>query len=557
MFGYFIGCERETIDCCFCYIPGLNKNLLRVARDLEHRRMPAGQQATSRRAWNYMKHIIRNTCVGLGLAVVLYAGQAFGQITINEVVEDERSVSPDTREFVELYNAGSSAVDISGWTLSTVQLSSGAPFRTDVFPKGSTIPVNGYFVMSQPSVPNVNYSPTSGEIFPHANTIFALRNPSQPGPTTLVDALGVETFRAPKLANATQEQLDQSAAGQTVGTTATGGWWGQLESNNPMAPNVPLSLGRYLDGRDTNRNGLDFGLQPLTPGASNNLPQVATHSLPDVDSLAVGTQLSSVYAASFVLPRVIDPTIASTNNPNAITASPQGGKAIIAYDDTGGGSVVVSKELVKKFDIYAYIDPRPLNVTTLDNAPQSEAAIYGIGTTDPLFGTPNSAGLLTGNPGGNIASSSNGSTGLGWLIQRRELYNGGAANRTTKTVLQLLDMNDGGDGVVAQADWQPKQTIDLTGVAEGWHRLSIEYDPATGNVTARYDSNVYNFMSATGLVGNFYIGWRENLPGNNNAAARPPTFDLFVDGIPGDFNSDGRVDAGDYVTWRKNSGNGA
>src|SRR6476620_911387 len=198
--------------------------------------MPAGQQTTSRWAWNYMKHISRNTYVGLGLAFVLCAGQAFGQIMINEVVEDERSVSPDTREFVELYNAGSSAVDISGWTLGTVQLSTGSPFRTDVFPSGSTVPENGYLVMGQPSVPNVNYSPTSGEIFPHANTIFELRNPSQTGPTTLIDALGVETFRGSKLANATQEQLDQIAAGQTVGTTATGGWWGQLESNNPPAP---------------------------------------------------------------------------------------------------------------------------------------------------------------------------------------------------------------------------------------------------------------------------------------------------------------------------------
>src|SRR5882757_1048878 len=251
--------------------------------------MPVGQQAKSnRRALGYMKRISPKGYVVLGLATMLYGGQAFGQITINEVVEDEHNI-PDTREFVELYNAESSAVDISGWTLGTVQLSNGSPFRTDVFPSGSIIPANGYFVMGQPSVPNVNYSPMSGEIFPHANSIFELRNPSQPGPTTLVDALGVETFRGPKLANATQEQLDQIAAGQTAGANATGGWWGQLESNNPPAPNVPLSLGRYLDGRDTNRNGFDFGLQPLTPGASNNLPQVAEHGLPDVDSLAVGT----------------------------------------------------------------------------------------------------------------------------------------------------------------------------------------------------------------------------------------------------------------------------
>jgi hypothetical protein len=29
---------------------------------------------------------------------------------------------------------------------------------------------------------------------------------------------------------------------------------------------------------------------------------------------------------------------------------------------------------------------------------------------------------------------------------------------------------------------------------------------------------------------------------------------LNVAGLPGDFNSDGKVDAGDYVTWRKNNG---
>ena len=47
---------------------------------------------------------------------------AVGQIVINEVVKEERtagsgSVSPDTREFVELYNAGGTTVDIGDWSI--------------------------------------------------------------------------------------------------------------------------------------------------------------------------------------------------------------------------------------------------------------------------------------------------------------------------------------------------------------------------------------------------------------------------------------------------------
>jgi hypothetical protein len=506
----------------------------------------------------------------LRFSLCLFSAPAIGQVVINELVEDEQDfdstndIAPDTREFVELYNDGNSPISIENWSIGTIQLSTGLPYASFTIPAGATIPAKGYYVIGSGggAVPNVNFTPDTGgaELFPNLNTIFELRNSS----AALIDAVGVETHRGPvnhqELSNATQEQLDQIAAGQTVGNNPTGGWWGQLESDNAVAPNVPLSLGRYLNGRDTNRNGLDFGVQPMTPGASNNLPQVTAHNVPNVDSLAPGTLLGTNYAASFVLPQVIDPTVVSPFNPNAITASPQGGKAITAYDNTGGGNVAVSKELVKKFDIYAFIDPRPLNVTTADTAPQSEATLYGIGTSDPFFATPNSTDLLTGNGGGNISSSPNGSTGLGWLIQRRELFNGGAANRTTKTILQLLDMNDGGDGVQEAGfiDWQIKQSIDLTGLAQGWHRLSIEYDPVTGNVIARYDAQTFNFNTLTGLVGNFYAGWRENLPGANNAAARPPTYDMFVAaGVTGDYNADGKVNAQDYVIWRKTNINGA
>ncbi len=493
-------------------------------------------------------------------ALLLAAAPGFGQIVINELVEDEQDfettdITPDTREFVELYNASATPVDLTGWTLGLWDLDTGTQGVVDTIPSGTIAP-GGYFVIGGSAVPNVNYSPVATDLWDNTNNIFELKNPGG----TLIDALAVETFRGVELLNATQAQIDQINAGETAGATAKSGWWGQLESENDgpdsTYPNLPMSLGRYRDGRDNNVNGRDFGMIPATPGTTNNLTEVPVHVVTDVDSVAVGTVLRDDYYASFKLPRVITPGTVDAYNPNAIPASPQGGRAIIAWDETGGGNAVYSDEYTNKFELYAYIDPTPFNNTTLDST-RSEATVYGIGTTDPLFVTPNSADLLTGQPGtgGNITSSANGSTGLGWLIQRRTSNTAGT--QSSAAVLQLIDFNDGGDGVLADApDWDVQQTIDLTGMAAGWHVLSLEYDPATGNATAAYDDQEYNFTTVTGLVGNFYIGYREGLPGTGTPVARPPTYDLFVAlGLAGDFNEDGKVDAADYVIWRKNGAN--
>jgi hypothetical protein len=509
-----------------------------------------------------MKHLFRHAYFAVAVAAWLCAGQTFGQITINEIVEDEQDFDStndlaDTREFVELYNAGASSVNIENWTIGTVQLGTGLPYASFTLPAGASIPAHGYYVIGQAGVPNVNFTPESGgaELYPNRNTIFELRNPT----ATLVDAVGLETFVGNELAAATQEQLDQMNVGQTAGPAARGGWWGQQESNNadlsvPSLPNLPLSIGRYKDGYDHNVNGRDFGILPATPGATNNLSTVSAHDVTNVDALPNGNVLRDDYYASFKLPRVITPGTVDTYNPNAIPASPQGGKAIIAWDETGGGNAVFSDEYSNKFKIYAYIDPTPFNNTTADST-RSEASIYGIGTTDTFFGTPNSADLLTGQPGtgGNITSSANGSTGVGWLIQRRTSNTAGT--QSSAAVLQLIDFNDGGDGVLADADWIIKHQVNLTGLSAGWHVLGVDYNPVTGAVVATYDGLTINFDTTADLVGNFYIGYREQLPGTGTPVARPPTYDLFVGGLPGDFNNNGKVDAGDYVTWRKNAAN--
>jgi hypothetical protein len=494
-------------------------------------------------------------------AMLLAAQAARAEIVINEIVDDERGpgseAAADTREFVELFNSGASAVSIGDWTLSYYNLDDGSTFFTDTIPSGTMLAAGDYWVMGATGVPNVDQPLDGGvptELFDNTNMIFELKDNGG----TLRDAVALESFTGVELLNATQTQLDQiGGPGQTPGASAHGGVWGQVLSMNAVAPNVSASVGRYLDGRDTNFNGRDFGFMPLTPGASNNQPQVPAYVVPDVNALAVGTTINSTHA-SFVLPRVIAPGTVSGFNPNSISVSPQGGNAIIAYDETGGGNAVYSKELVTEFKIYAYIDPTAFNNATADST-QSEASVYGIGTTDPFFATPNSADLLTGQPGtgGNITSSANGSTGLGWLIQRRTSNTAGTQD--SKAVLQLIDFNDGGDGVLADApDWDVKQTIDMTGMSAGWHVLGVDYDPATGAVVATFDNQTFNFNTVTGMLGNFYAGYRENLPGAGNGPARPPTYDLFpLTTADADFNNDGEIDGSDFLIWQRNVGTGS
>jgi hypothetical protein len=76
----------------------------------------------------------------LGFSLCLLSAPAIGQVVINELVEDEQDfdstndIAPDTREFVELYNAGNSPVNIENWSIGTIQLSTGLPYASFTIP---------------------------------------------------------------------------------------------------------------------------------------------------------------------------------------------------------------------------------------------------------------------------------------------------------------------------------------------------------------------------------------------------------------------------------------
>jgi hypothetical protein len=262
-----------------------------------------------------------------------------------------------------------------------------------------------------------------------------------------------------------------------------------------------------------------------TPGAANQAGSLITSfTTPDVDLGNTGDTVAG-FIGSFQSATVIDPTTADgTYNPNAITASPQGGNAIVAWDWAGGSNAVYSVDTFSggaSMDLYVYLDPSPLEDPPGTPLPGGESTTYGIlGTTGPLyqFANPDDAAGF----GGDVVTP-NGNTGIGWIFQKETQTSGLAS-------LTLADFGPGGDssgdvGATTPRDWIIITSIDLSGQSAGWYRLKLSYNSATGDAIGHFNGTDYPFTTATGLVGSHYIGYRESLTGVPLNLLRPPTFD--------------------------------
>jgi len=480
----------------------------------------------------------------VGAVLIGAASNVFGQIVINEFVKEERTADggvptgPDSREFVEFYNAGSTTADLSEVSFTIFDLITGEP--TDSYLLGGTIAPGDFFVMGDRDVPNVDFTPVDApaEMFPDlAANAMVLHTGLAPFEGLVQDAVAYDIYRA------------GTSFSLPVGSDQIGeGFQGQLISvNHPTSgPNARESWSRYHDGHDTNNNGRDFGILPMTPGASNNLPLNENHTVPNVDSLATGSVLPQ-YHASFVLPRVIDPGVVDAANPRVIPASPQGGKAIAAWDQNGGGNAVYSKELVNSFDIYAYFDTTPLGVAAETQGEEWESQIYGIGSADAFFGTPDPFGDIF-VPG---TITQNASTGIGWVYQQYEEELRGVAKRAF-TRLMLVDFGDGGNSSPEAMEWKVIHFMDLSGVPSAWYRLGLDYEPQSGQVIATFDDQRFMFTTDTNLLGTFFVGYREAITNEQSRLNKlnPPIYDLFEAELTSDFNDDGRVDGTDLTVWK-------
>lgn len=473
-----------------------------------------------------MKTNSRICLAAVASAACLSPLAATGQVVINEFMFDDGST--DDREFVELYNAGTDPVDIGNWVLGGYDTTTTNPSTT--IPAGSTIQPGGFFVVGNTGVLNLSHT-VSANFLENDNEVIVLRDSS----AALVDAVAYETNKGVAfVTTGTTAPADKADIALQVGPGVFSNSQGSDIAGTPL--NATTSLGRFVDGRDTNNNGRDFGLRPSTPGTTNApLGTLVGFSPADPDPLTLGTAMASM-VGSFQPPRVIDPGIFDTNNPNVIPPPyGPGSKAYVMWDPSGGGNGATTggtfSGTASGFAIRAFLDttdlPVQFNATNVQFR-GSEITIYGIGGGDALTNLTD----LDGSVGLSAvalpaAESGNGFAGLAWVYERV------GAHPTTSLIsekLYLVDANDGGDSNVGgntPLDWTILATYDLSAATSGWHDLFISID-ATGNGVAGFDGQLTTFASPGLNSSAFNIGYRENLQigsdGTPDGLLRPATF---------------------------------
>ncbi|MCH2021085.1 MAG: lamin tail domain-containing protein [Saprospiraceae bacterium] len=89
--------------------------------------------------------------------IIILTITSHAQVVINEFMANSPGTGTDSLEFIELYNSGTSSVDISNWSFSQGV--------TLTFASGTSIPAGGYLVVVYDSIAFMNYFGISGVEF--------------------------------------------------------------------------------------------------------------------------------------------------------------------------------------------------------------------------------------------------------------------------------------------------------------------------------------------------------------------------------------------------------
>jgi hypothetical protein len=470
-----------------------------------------------------MRHSILPALTGL-MMISFACVQA--QVVINEFQYDDSGV--DNKEYVELYNAGNSAVNISGWKLMAGDLADFSDNNPDyTIPANTILQPGQFYVIGAPTVPNVNLVVThpntglSQDLWENDQEWLALTMPDN----TVVDAVAWETNKG---MNFPAVILAQIGTGVWGNYTSTDGDATGTDSTNQ-------SVSRWRDGLDTNRNGHDFGLMRRTPGAPNHvMDPPAFPTFDNFDSYNVGDMVPN-WTGSFRNPRAIDPTQIDffLINQNIIPASPgSGGNAMITWDWAGGGNQTATDYLFEDaagYEAYVYIANNLVLATEIESW-----AIGVLGSAETFYNLP-----LIGTTSPNAC----GITGVAWVYFRD----------AGRVILRLVDAKDGGDSRETSSYWHTYGTIDVTGVAAGWYRLRLQVINGMvrgvfgGTYGSLADGTHFTGTTATGLIGQVYTGYRELIA--SNPTARPTVIDDLTIFLPvaGDLDGNGCVNDSDLL----------
>ncbi len=417
------------------------------------------------------------------MAMVQGAG---APVVINEFAYDDSGT--DDREYVELFNASKGTIDISGWKLDAAD-----PFGSNaayVIKANTKLAAGAFYVLGSAKVPNVNQIVGTTNLWENSQESLTLRD----GKGKIVDTL---VYEANKLSTTAtwHKKPETLVEGEGV--------WGNFASID----NHQSSWSRYRDGLDTG-DARDFHLMPWTPGKSNNLNKVAL--LFDSFDKGIVDTANPDFLGSFDDCYYIDPTKLGKYNQNKITASPQGGKALIFWDVSGGGNTnILLRRALKDvvIECWAYFDAVPEPVTG-----QYETWSIGVqGTTGTFYNTP--------DPSRRFSFRANGNTGVSVTYQ----------NTDKDAFLYLIDHGDGGTDFKVLGKIQIfNKTQGQNKKNDGWQRLRIEVagDYASVRFGGAYGKGDGAFMGgriSDPRVGGIYFGYREFV--SNNLGARPLTID--------------------------------
>jgi hypothetical protein len=471
------------------------------------------------------------------LAAAAFAPQGPGtstaSIVINEFLYDDGGT--DDWEFVELFNRGPVAVDISGWTILNNDAASpgyggsgagGVP--THVVLPGVILQPGTYYLIGNA---NIVPAPIAG-----VSQVMAGNGLENGAYDTIELYDGDPTLPTTMMVDAIIYEVGGGTQPLPPWTLEGKGIYGDLGCGN--GPLSFASAQRVIDGWDDDKNETDFRMGFPTPGAMN-LP---TGQIPYIETFDLGTSGGIIpgWNPGWVNAKYVDPTVIDAQNRTQKPASPQGGLAMSMWDSTGGGnSVYLDMPPVQDvvIETYAYFEPpmQPVNpapysptlpTVLLDNYNIGDGEWWAVGARGTV--APN------GNPpdvGGYFATVSLGVgiryhwlTGICWAHFRTP----------TSSQLYLLDCTGAGTAdpfgytvLAGPIDIIPNAT-------DGWQRIRLHLQGNTvvanfGGTYGADDGARFVANTTTTTLGTVYATYREALLFNSNGTAgcHPPLFDLF------------------------------